>query len=235
MDILHKLNKLIDQTVAADVAVNTGQGKIDVIGGKCPSGMVYDKNKKVCVPKNNEGMVYIYNKKKDKRIQIADDPRLIAKYEKKGYVVENLNEDIMKITSYKEKAGQFLKTVWKLELPMSIPEFGNTKYSSGTKDQMIRLAKKYGKKYGWTLGESSIVGGSYVDGSTVNIIGSAQTRAGFTMKRNIIDLARKEPVNAPYYDPTKTNILGRKGLKFDVKSGAYIPSIWDEEELQGEK
>lgn len=50
MDILDKLDLMIDTTVAADVATNTGQGKIDVIGGECPKGMTYDKIKKVCVP-----------------------------------------------------------------------------------------------------------------------------------------------------------------------------------------
>lgn len=76
--------------------------------------------------------------------------------------------------------------------------------------------------------ESSVVGGSYVSGNTVNIVGSAQTRVGFTTKREIFDLARKEPVEDEMDDPTDTNILGRKSLKFDMKSGAYIPSNWGE-------
>lgn len=130
MDILDRLNLMIDTTVAADVATNTAQGKIDVIGGECPKGMTYDKIKKVCVPSKNE---------------------------------------------------------------------------------------------------ASVVGGSYLGGTTVNIIGSRQTRAGFTMKRNIVDLARKEPVEIEMEDPTDTNILGRKGLKFDMKSGAYVPSIWGDD------
>lgn len=77
--------------------------------------------------------------------------------------------------------------------------------------------------------ESSVVGGSYISGTTVNIIGSQQTRTCFTTKRDILDLARKEEVDDKQDDPTKTNILGRKGLKFDKKSGAYIPSLWGEE------
>jgi len=165
MDILDKLDLMIDTTVAADVATNTGQGKIDVIGGECPKGMSYDKINKVCVPSKNEGYVYVYNKKKDKRVRISDDPKLIAKYEKMSFIVE-----------------------------------------------------------------SSVSGGSYVSGTTVNIIGSAQTRVwGDERRRNIFDLARKEPVETEMEDPTDTNILGRKALKFDKESGAYVPSIWGDD------
>ena len=57
MDLLQKLNMMVDTTVAADVATNTAKGKIDVIGGECPKGTVYDKVKKVCVPSKNEASV----------------------------------------------------------------------------------------------------------------------------------------------------------------------------------
>ena len=60
--------------------------------------------------------------------------------------------------------------------------------------------------------ESSVVGGSYVDGTTVNIIGSGQTRVGAVIKREIEVLDRKDRLKG---------ILG-----FDKKSGAYIPSQW---------
>jgi len=135
MDILNKLDLFIDPTdettVAGDVAINTAQGKIDVVGGECPKGMNYDKLKKVCVPSKNE---------------------------------------------------------------------------------------------------ASVVGGSYLGGTTVNIIGSGQTRTWSMMKHDMIDLARKEPVENEMDDPTETNILGRKGLKFDKESGAYVPSIWGDDE-----
>jgi len=132
MDLLKKLDIMIsDMTVAGDVATNTAKGSIDVIGGKCPKGTIYDKVKKVCVPIKNE---------------------------------------------------------------------------------------------------SSVVGGSYVSNTTTNIIGSGQTRTGFTTKRDIIDLARKEPIEDEFDNPTETNILGRKGLKFDKKSGAYIPELWGKDE-----
>lgn len=130
MDITKKIDKLLqDEIVTGDVVNNNTKGNIDVFGGKCPDGMIYDKIKKVCVPKKNE---------------------------------------------------------------------------------------------------SSIVGGSYISVNTVNIIGSQQTRTGFTTKRNIIDLARKEPIKNKLDDPTKTNILGRKGLKFNKETGAYEPELWRE-------
>lgn len=58
MDLLQKLDRMIaDTTVAADVATNTAKGHIDIIGGECPKGTVYDKVKKVCVPSKNESTV----------------------------------------------------------------------------------------------------------------------------------------------------------------------------------
>lgn len=129
MDLLNKIDMMVDTTVAGDVATNNAKGKIDVIGGECPKGTVYDKIKKVCIPVKNE---------------------------------------------------------------------------------------------------SSVVGGSYIGGTTVNIIGSGQTRAVGRKYDEILDLARKERVEKEMDDPTDTNILGRKGLKFDKKSGAYVPSLWKE-------
>lgn len=58
MDLLQKLEKMIsDMTVTGDVAINNTKGNIDVIGGKCPDGMVYCKKKKICIPKANETTV----------------------------------------------------------------------------------------------------------------------------------------------------------------------------------
>jgi hypothetical protein len=194
MDILNKIDKvLVDQdsgaTTTGNVAINTAKGHIDVVGGQCPKGQRYDKNKKVCVP-------------------VTD-------------------ESDMKLSSYKEKAGNFLKTIYKLELPEPIPEFGNTKFSTGTKDQMKRLAKKYGKKYGWNLQEMSIVGGSYISGTTVNIIGSGQTRTWGEKRGSIIDLDRKNKKEVVSADATIEN-LGRRGLKFNHILGAYVPDQWEQ-------
>lgn len=129
MEIVEKINILVDTIVVGDVEQNKAQGSVDVIGGKCKPGYVYDPKKKVCVPIN----------------------------------------------------------------------------------------------------ESSVVGGSYVDGTTSNIIGSAQTRTGYTYKNRIINLARKEPIEDEYDDETMSNILGRKSLKFNKDSGAYIPDFWLED------
>jgi hypothetical protein len=30
-------------------------------------------------------------------------------------------------------------------------------------------------------------------------------------------------------NPTDTNIIGRKGLKFNKMTGAYTPELWDED------
>jgi len=116
MDILDKLEMMIDTTVAADVAINTAQGKIDVIGGECPKDMVYDKLKKVCVPSSKN--------------------------------------------------------------------------------------------------ESSVSG---------MVAGSGQTRVWGERKYWMTDLDRKEPVENEMADKAKQNILGRKGLTFDLALGAYIP------------
>lgn len=56
--IVRKINRLLgDEITTGDVATNTAQGHIDVIGGECPDGMVYDKNKKVCVPIEESSVV----------------------------------------------------------------------------------------------------------------------------------------------------------------------------------
>ena len=136
---------------------------------------------------------------------------------------ESFNEsDRMKLSHKETKTGKFVSNVWTLELPEPIPEFGNTKYSSGTKSQMKQLAKKYGRKYGWTLEESSVVGGVYVN-NTANIAGSAQTRIWGRRFNWMVDLDRKEPIEIEMDNPTDKNIIGRRGLTFDDVLGAYVP------------
>lgn len=121
MELIQKLDIMLSDTISTgDVATNTAKD-IDVVGGKCPDGQVYDKIKKACVPSKNE---------------------------------------------------------------------------SGSVSSMVA--------------------------------GSQQTRV-WGVKRDILDLARKEPVENEMDDPTDTNIIGRKSLRFDKKSGAYIPDFWGEE------
>jgi len=71
--------------------------------------------------------------------------------------------------------------------------------------------------------ESSVVGGSYIAGSTVNIVGSGQTRVWGDRLRWMIDLDRKEPVEEEIPDKAEQNIEMRKGLKFNNILGAYVP------------
>lgn len=53
MDILEKIRKFLPETTTTgDVEQNLSRGNVDVIGGECPDGMVYDKKKKTCVPKD---------------------------------------------------------------------------------------------------------------------------------------------------------------------------------------
>ena len=137
MDILNRIDKLLgDQamtagsgaTTTANVAINTAKGHIDVVGGQCPKGQRYDKNKKVCVP-------------------VTD--------------------------------------------------------------------------------ESSLVGGSYIANTTINIIGSGQTRTWGVKRNSIIDLDRKNKKEVVSADATIEN-LGRRGLKFNHILGAYVPSQWEQ-------
>jgi len=120
MKLIQKIDIMLsDTTATGDVAINTAKGHVDVIGGKCPDGMVYDKTKKICIPKKNE---------------------------------------------------------------------------SGSVSSMVA--------------------------------GSQQTRVWGVKRDRILDLARKEPVENQMDDKTETNIMGRKSLRFDKKSGAYIPDFW---------
>lgn len=73
--------------------------------------------------------------------------------------------------------------------------------------------------------ESSVVGGSYLAGTTVNIIGSGQTRAVGDKLGVMLDLDRKNKGEVVSADKTIEN-LGRKGLKFNHVLGAYVPDQW---------
>jgi hypothetical protein len=134
MDLLQKIDILIQDeisgaTVTGNVAVNTARGNIDVIGGSCPKGQIYDKIKKICVPSKKN--------------------------------------------------------------------------------------------------ETSVVGGSYVGGTTTNIIGSGQTRVWGNKQGAMPELNRKNPVEGEMDDKTKEN-MNRKSLKFNKLTGAYTPSLWGE-------
>jgi len=63
MDLIKKIDFVLQDEIASgattsgNVATNTAKGSIDVIGGECPKGQVYDKVKKVCIPAKNESSV----------------------------------------------------------------------------------------------------------------------------------------------------------------------------------
>lgn len=60
MELIKKIDIFVnDEISTGDVAVNNTKGNIDVVGGSCPDGQIYDKIKKVCVPakKNEAGAV----------------------------------------------------------------------------------------------------------------------------------------------------------------------------------
>ncbi len=63
MDILQRIDLLISDQIASgatttgNVEPNTAKRHIDIVGGKCPDGQVYSKEKKVCVPKSDEAIV----------------------------------------------------------------------------------------------------------------------------------------------------------------------------------
>lgn len=96
---------------------------------------------------------------------------------------------------------------------------------TNTAQGSVDIINKKKKKKKKIKNESSVIGDTYISGNS-NIAGSGQTRFGFITRRDIFDLARKEKVKDKKDNPTDTNILGREGLKFNKKSGAYIPSFW---------
>jgi hypothetical protein len=193
MDITNKIDILIqDEISTGDVSTNTAKGHIDVVGGKCPDGQVYDRIKKVCIPKKNESSSI----QKRKFFELG----------------RKVQDELHKIRAdyFKPKDKDFSKVAKTLKI---------------TKKEAIRAWNFFTWGDEALLPESSVVGATYISGNS-NIAGSGQTRI-WGVKRGIItDLSRKEPVTDEKDDPTETNILGRKGLKFDKKSGSYIPDFW---------
>ena len=64
------------------------------------------------------------------------------------------------------------------------------------------------------IGEMSVVGGSYIAGTTINVIGSQQTRAHGDYTQAIEIMQQKEPDN-------------KNAVKFDSILGAYVPKEHD--------
>jgi len=204
MDIVNKIGFLLNDmdsgaTVTGNVATNTAKGQIDIVGGKCPNGQVYDTEKKVCVSMKSEAE--------------EDNPSYNQK-------ISTMNQFVKDgIMTFDEAAG---KIATMFDFPIE-----------KIKKDMEKVAK--GKP---ASNETSVVGGSYIGGTTVNITGSGQTRTTGVKYNNLsfdrgshrglmIDLDRKNKALVPEDDPAKKNIDGRTGLLFNPASGAYEPDQWN--------
>lgn len=58
--------------------------------------------------------------------------------------------------------------------------------------------------------DSTVVGGSYIGGTTTSIVGSQQTRTGAEETNPIVTMQQKEPFN-------------KKPVKFSTLLGGYVP------------
>jgi len=209
MDIINKIDKLLgDQamtagsgaTTTANVEPNLAKGHVDVIGGvrRGVSSIGYQCPKGQVWDKNTRKCVSSKN-------ESARSPQAGDKFEYKG----------KKLTIVKVGSGMGHDKYITVQ-------FDNEKHRRDI--SMKNFFKGNEFKY---LGESSVVGGSYIAGTTINIIGSGQTRTVGTRRQEIIDLARKNKMNIISPDKTVEN-LGRRGLKFNHVLGAYVPDHWEE-------
>jgi hypothetical protein len=211
MDIVNKINKLIsDQmdsgaTTTDNVAINTAKGHIDVIGGQCPKGQRYDKNKKVCVPVTNED---------------ARNPKKGDRFEYKGrkLTVKSVGTGFVPNANSNRFGG------------VGLGNYIDVQFDDEKHPRSISIKNFFKGNNFKYLKETSVVGGSYVSGTTTNIIGSGQTRV-WGIKRGLMpDLDRKNKVQVISPDATIEN-LGRRGLKFNHILGAYTPEQWEDTEV----
>lgn len=199
MDILSKINLLLNDEVSG--ATTTGDVEQNTAKGKVD----------VIGGKCPKGQMY-------------------CKRRKTCIPIPNTNES----ANSPKKGDRFLYKGKKLTVThvgsgMGMDKYIDVKFDGEKHGRSINMKNFFkGNEFEY-IEESSVVGGSYISGTTSNIIGSQQTRTGFTTKRKIIDLDRKEKVEVEMEDPTDTNIIGRKNLKFNKKSGAFIPDFWLEE------
>jgi hypothetical protein len=68
-----KFEKWLEETTTtAGIAQPLAQGSVDVIGGGCPEGYKYDKEKKICVPEVEEA------------VALTDPDKLTAEWKRKA-------------------------------------------------------------------------------------------------------------------------------------------------------
>lgn len=209
MDIINKIDKLLgDQamtagsgaTTTANVEPNLAKGHVDVIGGvrRGVSSIGYQCPKGQVWDKSTRKCVSSKN-------ESARSPQAGDKFEYKG----------KKLTIVKVGSG------------MGHDKYITVQFDNEKHRREISMKNFFkGNEFKY-LGESSVVGGSYIAGTTINIIGSGQTRTVGTRRQEIVDLARKNKMNIISPDKTVEN-LGRRGLKFNHVLGAYVPDHWEE-------
>lgn len=110
-DVVKKIGYLLRDedgaTTTSDIATNTGQGKIDVIGGECPDGMVYDKDKKVCVPKTDE-TISVFGTYIDGTTEIAGSGQTRVVGVKRGVIDVLRVKEPNKTTRFNKLLGAYL-------------------------------------------------------------------------------------------------------------------------------
>ena len=79
-----------------------------------------------------------------------------------------------------------------------------------TKEKRINMSTLIDRIDKLLIGEMSVVGGSYIAGTTINVIGSKQTRAHGDYTQSIEIMQQKEPDN-------------KNAVKFDSILGAFVP------------
>jgi len=79
-----------------------------------------------------------------------------------------------------------------------------------TKEKRINMSTLIDRIDKLLIGEMSVVGGSYIAGTTINVIGSQQTRAHGDYTQSIEIMQQKEPDN-------------KNAVKFDSILGAFVP------------
>ena len=79
-----------------------------------------------------------------------------------------------------------------------------------TKEKRVNMSTIIDRIDKLLIGEMTVVGGSYIAGTTTNIVGSQQTRAVGDYTQAIEIMQQKEPYN-------------RMSVKFDSILGAFVP------------
>jgi len=176
MDILARIDRiLVDQTVAADVAVSTSgispimakrksvtsvsQG-IKTIGYECPKGFEWDPKQRVCIP----------TKKVTESIMVVD----YRATKKSGNELKKI------VSKYSGKITDWMEEDYGVTAFVDIPN---------KKEKDFKMAISREKDFG--LSESALVGGSYLAGDSL-VAGSGQTRA-VGDKENEIEVLKRNP------------------------------------------